>query len=117
MGRRSFRDVGKRMRRCDDVDLAVSSKGFDELIDQTRINERLITLNINDIRKFFRFLCYFRHAIGPALMTVRSQRNLRSPTKGRARDPHVVRGDDDGIQFPGPATPLPNAAKQWFASD
>ena len=105
------------MRRRDDIDLAISSEGFNELVNQMWINERFITLNINDIRKFFRFLCYFRDAIGPAVMMGRSQRNLRSPTESRGGDPHVVCGDDDGIQFLGPAAPLPNTAKQWFAGD
>ena len=56
------------MPGSDDVDLAIATKFLNDLVDQTRIDERLVSLNVYDVGKLFRLFCYFSNAIGSALV-------------------------------------------------
>jgi len=56
------------MCRGDDVDLGIAFEFFDEFVDQARINQRLVALNINYEREPFRFARDFRDSISPALV-------------------------------------------------
>jgi hypothetical protein len=89
------------MRSSDDVDSAIRAKFFDELIDQARIDQWFIALDVNDECEVFRMVCNFGHAIGPAAMFWRSQGDLSTPIKRGLSNPHVVGRDDDRVQILG----------------
>src|ERR1700682_2254028 len=101
----------------DDVDLAIASQFFDELVDQARFNERFVALDVDDVGKVFPLFCNLRDPVGAALMKQRSQRHFRAPFKSRMCDTHVVSRDDDRVELGGAAASFPNATQQWFAGD
>ena len=99
VGRFCFGWIGERMRSSDDVDVAIRAEFFDKLIDQARIDQWFIALNVNDECEVFRVACNFGHPIGPAAMAWRSQRDLGPPIKRGLGDPHIVGRDDDRVQI------------------
>ena len=72
---------------------------FDKLINQARIDQWFIALNVHDECEVFRVACNFGHAIGPAAMVRRSQCDLGTPIKRALGNPHIVGGDDDQVQI------------------
>jgi len=68
---------------------------FEKLINQARIDQWFIALDVNDECEFFRTACNFGHAIGAAAMFWRSQCDLGTPSKCALSNPHIVGRDDD----------------------
>ena len=56
------------MPGSDDVDLAIATKFLNDLVDQTRIDQRLVALNVDDVGKLFRPFCHPGDPIGAALV-------------------------------------------------
>src|SRR3982075_2819933 len=116
MRRRSFVLVLERMSRGDDVDLAIALQFFDELVDQSRFNERFVALDVDYVGKVFPLFCNLSDPVGAALMKRRSQRNFGTPFKSGMRDAHVVGRDDHRVEFLGTAATFPKPAQQRFSS-
>src|SRR5260370_6693902 len=125
MRRRSFSSVLERMRGGHDVDCAIGTQRFHEAIEQSRLGERLVALDIYNKTKLSGFPGDFGNSIGPALVLRQGHRYLRAPSESRFGDPHVIGGDDDCIQFLRPTTTFPNVSKkrfvcnkmQWFSRE
>src|SRR6266487_293050 len=115
MRRRRFRCAFEWMRRGDDTDLATGTQFLDQLVDQSRIHQRFVALNVDDERKLPGFSRYFGNAVRTALMIGGRERHFRAPLEGCVRNAHVVCGDDDRIQFSCASAAFPNMTKQWFA--
>src|SRR5207248_5032631 len=86
-------------------------------IQQTWIDKRLISLDVDDEGKFSSATYDLRDAIGPALMLGRGQRYFCSPIEGRFRDSHVVRSDDRTIDFVCLRAAFPNTLQERFTRD
>jgi hypothetical protein len=99
VGRFCFGWIGEWMRSSDDVCAAIRAEFFDKLINQTRIDQWFIALDVNDACELFRMACNFGHAIGPAAMFWRSQCDLGTPPKRALSNPHIVGCDDDQVQI------------------
>src|SRR6266487_5518465 len=82
------------MRRSDDIELAISAKFLDELVDQVRIDQRLITLNVDYVREPLCLFCDFGNAISPAVVPRRSQRDFGAPIKSGFSNAHIIGRDD-----------------------
>src|SRR5439155_12748218 len=100
------------MRCRNDVDLAIRTEFFNDSIDQRRIEERLIPLNINDEIKPLRFSGDLGDPVSSALVKRRGHRHLRTPIKSRPSDPHVVCGDNECIKFFCPLAKIPYLPKK-----
>src|SRR5215471_4859329 len=105
------------MRRGDDVDCAIRAERLDHAVEQRRFSQRLVALDINNVLKLRRMLNDLGNAIGPALMLWRSHRDLGAPIKRCFGYPHVVRGDNDVVQFLRVAATFPNVLKKRFVSN
>ncbi len=111
------------MRSSNDVDPRIRAEFLDELINQTRINQRFIALDVNDEHIVFRVAYDFRDAIGSATMFGRSQSDLCAPIERGLGDPHVVSGNDQRVQFFCMLTAFPDVSQkrlscnwmQWFS--
>src|SRR5207247_10239784 len=101
------------MRRGDDIDLPIRSQFFNESVDQARINQWLVALDINYIPELFPLFCDFGDAIGSALMPWGGQRNIGAPVKSRICHRQIVRGDDNGVQFISPSTAFADLPEKW----
>ena len=99
VGRFCFGRLGERMRGSNDVDAAIRAEFFDKLINQARIDQWFIALNVNNECEVFRMACNFGHAIGPAAMVWRSQCDLGTPIERTLSNTHIVGRDDDQIQI------------------
>src|SRR5207237_8875809 len=64
VGRFCFGGIGEWMRSSDDVCAAIRAEFFDKLINQARIDQSFIAVDVNDECEFFRMACNFCHAIG-----------------------------------------------------
>src|SRR5438477_6324107 len=112
-----FRRILERMCRGDDVDLAIRSQFFNDSVDQARINQWLVALDINYVPELFPLFCDFGNAIGSALMPWGGQRNFRAPVKSRICNAQIVGGDDNGIQFFSASTTFPDVTEKWLTSN
>ena len=54
------------MRSRDDVDAGIGPEFFDKLINQERIDQWFIALDVKDECELFCMACNFGYAIGPA---------------------------------------------------
>src|SRR5881392_3414533 len=105
------------MCRSDDVDLAIRSQFFNDSVDQARINQWLVTLDINYVPELFPLFCDFGNAIGSALMPWGGQHNFRAPVKSRICNAQIVCSDDNGIQFFSAFTTFPDVTEKWLTSN
>src|SRR5207249_8300821 len=87
------------MRSRNNIDSAVRAELFDDLIDQARIDYRLIALDVNNEREVSRMACDFCHSIGPATMPARGYGDLGAPVESSLRDSHVISSNDERIEF------------------
>src|SRR5947207_15698449 len=105
------------MRRGDDIDLPIRPQFFNESVDQARINQWLVALDINYIPELFPLFCDFGDAIGSALMPWGGQRNFCAPVKSRICNAQIVRGADNGSRFFSASTTVPDGPEKWLASN
>src|SRR5215472_17374956 len=105
------------MRSSDDVCAAIRAEFFDNLINQARIDQWFIALDVNDECELFCMACNFRHAIGPAAMFWRSQCDLGTPLKRAFSNPHIIGCDDDQVQIFGSHRLFPNSPQKRFSSN
>src|SRR5690348_13593923 len=96
------------MGRRNHADPRIRSKLGDDSIDQSRVYQRFVALNINDEAELFRMRNYLSDSIGSALMFSGGQCDFRSPIECGFRDPHVVGGDDNFIETSRATTGLPD---------
>src|SRR6202040_747334 len=73
MWRGSLRRILKWMCGGDDLDLAICAQLPSEPVDQTRIDQRLVALNIHDEGEFFRFADDLSNPIGATSVIGRGQ--------------------------------------------
>ena len=66
MRRFRFARIGEWMRGGDHFQFAVPLQLAHEAIDQFRIDQRLVALNVNDVRELFRLRGDFSDAVGSA---------------------------------------------------
>src|SRR5262249_35411318 len=66
--RERVRCVFKRMCGRDDLDRTIRAKSLHDPVDQTRFDQRFVTLDVDDERKLFRFACDLGNPIGSAAM-------------------------------------------------
>src|SRR6202035_2886488 len=90
---------------------------FDNLVDQTRIDQGLIPLDIDYVCELLCFSRHFGCPIGAGAMSRRSQRDLCAPVKRRGGDPHIVCGNDNRIQAFSPETTFPDMFQKRLSSN
>jgi hypothetical protein len=105
------------MRCGGDSDVAIRLQRFNKPINQSRIDQRLVALYVDNDRKFLRAFCYLGNAIRSTLMFGRSEGDLRAPGESRFGDAHVVSGYDRSVDFSRATAAFPDMSKQWFARD
>jgi hypothetical protein len=88
--------------------LGIRPQFFDKPIDQTRIDQGFISLDINYVCETLCFPRHFGYSVRSAAVFRRSQRDLCAPIKRRGSDSHVVGGNDNRIQTFGAAAAFPN---------
>src|SRR5260370_41753284 len=102
------------MSRGDDVDLAIGTQLVHEAVEQSRFGQRLIALDINNEIELLCFPGDLSDAVGAALMMWRGHCHLGAPIESSVGDPHVVRGDNDCVQFLRAPTALPYMSENRF---
>ncbi len=88
--------IVERMRGGDHLDLRIALQFAHEPIDQLRIDQRLVALDVDDVSELLRsFARDFRDAVGAAGMVAPTSGDFRAPVERGFGDAHVVGRDDD----------------------
>ena len=98
MGRKSVRRILEWMRRGHDFHFAIGTQLFDKPVDQPRIDQRFVALDINYVRELLCFPRHFSDSIRAAEVLGRSQCDLCTPIKRRGGDSHIVSRNDNQVQ-------------------
>src|SRR5882724_924155 len=114
MGRKSIRRILEWMCCGYDFHFAVGTQLFDKPVDQPRIDQRFVALDINYVRELLCFTRHFSDSIRAAEMSGRSQRDLCTPIKRRGGDSHIVSRNDNQIQAFGAEAALENSFQKWL---
>ena len=105
------------MRRGDHFDFRIALHAARQSIDQLRIDQRFIALNVDDVRNASQFRGHFRDAVGPAAVAEVRQANFRAPSEGGFRDAHVVRRDDHLSSFGRVLAAFPDVSQERLSGD
>jgi hypothetical protein len=108
MGRKSVRRILESMCCGHDFHFAIGTQLFDKPVDQPRIDQRFVALDINYVRELLCFPRHFSHSIRAAEVSGRSQSDFCTPIKRRGSDSHIVSGNDNQIQAFGTEASLEN---------
>src|SRR5947207_14025495 len=98
MRRRRFRRIIERMCCSNHLDLAIGSESFDKLVDQARIDQWLVALDIDYVPELLCLSSNFGNAIGATAVPPRGQRDFRTPIRRGVRALHRVRRADGRMQ-------------------
>jgi hypothetical protein len=115
MGRKSVCGILERMRCGHDFHFAIGTQLFDKPVDQPRIDQRFIALDINYVRELLCFTRHFSDSIRAAEVSGRSQGDLCPPLKRRGGDSHIVSRNDNQIQVFGAEASLENPFQKWLS--
>src|SRR5437868_1503224 len=115
--RKSVRWLPEWMCSRHDFRFTIRTQFFDKLVDQPRIDQRFVALDINYVCELLCFPRDFGHSVGTAAVFRRSQRDFCAPIKRGRRDPHVVGSNDNQIQTFSAAATLPNMFQKRFSSN
>src|SRR5437763_11204126 len=105
------------MRSSDNVDAGIGPEFFDKPINQARIDQWFIALDVKDERELFRVACNLGYAIGAAAVFYRSQCDLGTPFERGLSNSHVIGCDDDQVQIFGSHGSFPDAPQKRFSSN
>src|SRR5262245_18838957 len=105
------------MRGGDNPDRPVRAEFLYEFIDQLRINQWFIPLNVDDEPELFRVTYDFGRSVSAAAMACRSQRNFGTPIKSSLGDAHVVCGNDHRVEVFSSFAALPYTLQKRFSSN
>ena len=84
---------------------------------KSRIDQRLVTLDIENDGCFFKLPGNFRNPVCPARMICGGNGNFRAEIKSRFGDPHVIRGNDNLVKAASFDAALPDVSDQRFTGD
>src|SRR3954463_2412627 len=101
----------------DQLNRGVRSQLRNQAIDQPRLDQRFVALNIDYETELPGSAGDFGRSIGPALMAGGCQGDFRAPTESGLGNSHIIRGNDYRIQRSSLNTSLPNATQQRFAGN
>src|ERR1700704_1903567 len=117
MRRFRFARIRKWMRSGNHLERLVALQFTDETIDQLRIDQRLVTLDVNDVRELFQLARYFRDPIRTARVIRRGHRHFGAPIEGRFGNTEIVGGDNEAVEFLRAPAAFPNMPEQRLARD
>ena len=78
-----------------DFHFAIGTQLFDKPVDQPRIDQRFVALDINYVRELLCFPRHFSDSIRAAEVLGRSQCDFCAPIKRRGGDSHIVSRNDN----------------------
>src|SRR5262249_23938907 len=107
--------ISERMDRGHHLDLGIPAHLPNELIEQPGIDQRFVTLNVEDKRNATQFGRDLSNSIGPAFVIRTCQANFSAPIKRCLGDPHIVRRDDDRIERTRAPHAFPDMLQERFA--
>ena len=112
-----FLRLGKGRGGGDHRDLRIADQGRREILDQHRIDQRLVSLNIDEVGDAPQARRDLSDPVGAARMGGGGHHHFRSEVEGRLGNPVVIRGDDDLGDFFREQCALPDMADKGFAGD
>ncbi|MEP6938059.1 MAG: hypothetical protein ABI871_08320 [Chthoniobacterales bacterium] len=87
---------------------SISSQQRDYPIDQLRIYQRFVALDVDDVTCVPASADHVGDTIGATPMTWRGERNLGAPGEGCLGNAHIISGDDQRIERFGTPTSFPD---------
>src|ERR1700730_2649429 len=105
------------MRGGNDLNLAIRAQRLNQSVDQSRIDERFIALDVDNKGELACFAGDFGDAIGAAVMTRRGECDFCAPIESRIGDTHIVGSNNYRIQFSCALATFQDMLQKWFASN
>src|ERR1700732_2510264 len=108
---------GNRCRRGDYRDVAIVFQLSGEPLQQSGIDQRLVTLDVENDGCFLELSGHFRNPVSAARMIRSSHGDFRAEIKSYFGDSHVIGSNHDLVEAICLAATLPDVSNQRFAGD